>query len=154
MPTPGVGRAARRTAGRCPGLLLVLLGALGCGREPDRLPVYPAGGKVVFDNKPVAGAVVILCPTDPAALRDRHPTATTGPDGTFRLSTYYARDGAPAGEYKVCVSKERTVRNKDGDPEGTGKNLLPERYATPGATSLAARVGPGDNDLGTFSLSP
>ena len=149
MPAPGVGRCAHRCL-----TLLPLLCAAGCARDPDHLPVHPAGGKVVFNNRPVAGAVVILCPTDPAAVRDRHPTATTGPDGTFRLSTYYARDGAPAGEYRVCVNKERTVRNKDGDPEGTGKNLLPEKYAAPETTPLVARVGPGENHLGTHTLTP
>lgn len=126
----------------------------GCSREPEFLPVYPARGKIEYKGRPVAGATVILCPIDAASLKDRHPTGTTGPDGTFVLSTYYSRDGGPAGEYKVCVTKEKIIRNKDGEEEGTGKNLLPMQYANPETTPLKTQIVPGDNDLGTFTLNP
>ena len=85
----------------------------GCG-VPDefRHLVYPSCGVVTKAGTPVANATVIFHPVDPKTIQlpagkkgieIAKPTTTTDKDGKFDLSTYLAKDGAPAGEYKVTV---------------------------------------------------
>ena len=85
----------------------------GCGGPDEfRHLVYPSGGVVTKAGTPVANATVIFHPVDPKTIQlpagkkgieIAKPTTTTDKDGKFDLSTYLAKDGAPAGEYKVTV---------------------------------------------------
>ncbi len=94
-------------------LAAILISSLiGCGESEFRHSVFPASGKITKDGKPVANAIVVFHPTDPNTIRIpegrqgieiANPTTTTDETGAFRLSTYFAADGAPAGEYKVTV---------------------------------------------------
>jgi hypothetical protein len=93
-------------------LVALVLAIAGCGETEFRHAVYPASGKVTQSGKPVANAIVVFHASDPKTIElpegrqgieIANPTTTTDANGDFRLSTYFANDGAPAGEYKVTV---------------------------------------------------
>ena len=99
----GASCVTTRTGRTCAGATwLAACGLLlaGCGGQP--LPTYPAGGKVVFpDGTPLTGGWVEFQPVQAAK-----PVGARGeiqPDGTFRLSTFAAGDGAVEGEHRALV---------------------------------------------------
>src|SRR4051812_19536052 len=96
-------------------VLAACLVAAGCS-DAGRLPVHPAAGQVLLAGKPVAQALVVLHPEDNAAPDPVRPQATAEPDGTFRLSTYETGDGAPAGTYRVTVTRWRSPAKGRGGP--------------------------------------
>lgn len=93
------------------GCLLAL--AIGCGDpRPEGMPeLYPATITVVQDGSPLPGAAVTLLPQD-AALTRWPVGGTTDDSGAVKLHTYSTFPGAPAGTFKVTVSKTVT----EGDP--------------------------------------
>ncbi len=123
----------------------ILLAVAGCGRGENRVPVFPVQGQVLVNGKPAAGAQVVFHPTDKAG-RVR-PSAVVGEDGKFRLTTFAAADGAPAGAYEVTV--ERWVSSNDNP----AVNQLPARYRQARTSGLRATIVAGDNDLPTFKLT-
>lgn len=131
-------------------LFAVAAGALGlasCGRGDGRKPTFPVTGKVLLpDGKPAAHATVVLHPVDTSAA-DVRPHGKVAPDGTFRVGTYGADDGAPAGEYRVTVELYLASPRADEGPS----NRLNPRYAKPEASGLTAHVG-GPTELKTIEL--
>jgi hypothetical protein len=133
------------------GLLLApaLLGAAGCG-GPKRKPVFTTKGTVLLDGKPVANVTVFLHP--PAGEPDPvRPLGMTDAEGVFKLTTYEAHDGAPAGDYVVTLMYEPLdsplVRRKGKKPE------IPAKYTTPETSPLRATVQPRpDNVLDPINL--
>ena len=75
----------------------------GCGSS-GVLPTYQVEGKVVFsDGTPLKGGMVGF----ESITQEGTPLGAQGaigPDGTFRLTTYEAGDGAVAGKHRVLVS--------------------------------------------------
>jgi predicted phosphodiesterase len=112
------------------------------GKVIDRKPTHPVAGKVFFEGVPVPGAQVTLVPAK--AKGKGGPVGVVGPDGSFRISTYQAYDGAPAGEYRVTVVWRE---GSPGGPPPTGPNRLPPRYADPETSGLTATIGPGGTTL-------
>lgn len=66
-------------------------------------PKHPVSGKVVDrrTGKPVGTGAIVLF----ESVKKPHPRSkgVIGPDGTFRLSTDRAADGAFSGEHRVCI---------------------------------------------------
>jgi hypothetical protein len=60
-------------------------------------------------------------------------------DGSFKLTTYKAFDGAPAGEYQIGV-----VWRASGK---TGPSLIPARYNAAAKSGLTATIQAGKNDV-------
>lgn len=83
------------------GLTALLVAAMGCGK--GRIAVK---GIVTLDGVPVEGALVVFFPE---GGKGRPATATTGPDGTFRLGTQSDGDGAIPGAYLALVSKSKPM---------------------------------------------
>lgn len=134
-------------------LLLVMTlgcGVIGCSGNLDRSKVHPVRGKVVFAAPTPAKAMVVFHPvanSDPNAPR---PFATLEKDGTFVLSTFNSKDGAPEGEYTVTVSWELPAKGSDDE---TGPDLLRNTaYAKPDKTPLKATVKSGHNELDAFQI--
>ena len=135
--TPG-----RRRAAALAGLALVALAGCGGGDRP-----YPVHGKLVYkDNdqpvKELAGFDVTF-----TAEKGKTARGTIGADGTFRLTTTRADDGAYPGQYKVTVTQphpnpERRVK---------GKPVVDLVYEDPQKTDLKATVEAKDNTF-TFPL--
>ena len=111
--------------------------------DENRKPVHPVRGKVVSQGKPAAGAFVLFVPlNEPDEAPDPRPRAEVEGDGSFILSTYGDKDGAPAGEYKVTVTW----------PDRETDDRLQGRYADFGAPKLKATIKEGQNDLPAFDL--
>src|SRR5436309_2545576 len=84
--------------------------APGCSKHSDHLAVHPVQGKVLFEGKPIGGALVVLHPLDAGPAQAVRPVAYTKEDGSFAVATYDAGDGAPSGKYVATV--EWLVRPK------------------------------------------
>jgi len=65
--------------------------------------LYPVEGKVLYKGKEIGNVVVTFHPKDGDPIKTHKPSAMTGEDGSFRLTT--AKDnGAAAGEYTVTFA--------------------------------------------------
>ena len=128
------------------------LGVAGCSSSPKagEKPVHPVKGKVLYKGQPAAGAEVLFVPVnEPAQNPDPRPRATVEDDGSFALSTYGDKDGAPAGEYVVLVTWPGKVL-PDGREEPEDK--LFGRYGDRNRPQLRAAVQAGNNELEPFAL--
>lgn len=137
---------------------LVLLLAAGCSSRVDdkwtrmRPPVFPATGIVVYQDKPVAGATVMLeSQSSDEKARGKVAIGHTDSGGRFRVRTYKEYEGAVAGPHRVSVTKFEYVENKPANADPNidypliPKPLLPERYkdfATSGLTATVTEQGP------------
>jgi hypothetical protein len=144
-------------SGRRPGLqwALLLLALAGCGK-PSRS--VPAGGRVMLDGQPIAGAAVLFSPVA-GGVPGR---ATTAEDGSFTLSTFDIGDGALVGVHRVGISKMDVtgfVATEDGlSGKLDGRQiqvraLIPERYMNPATSGLEAEVKRGSGNRFEFGLT-
>jgi hypothetical protein len=118
--------------------------------DENRKPVHPVKGKVLVQGKPAKAAFVLFVPVnEPADAPDPRPRAEADPDGSFALSTYGDKDGAPVGEYIVTVTWPGGVL-PDGREEPADKLL--GRYDNVTKSKLRATVKEGQNDLPPFQL--
>ena len=124
---------------------VLLLGASCSGQRT----VYPVSGKVLYEGKPAAGAVVKFYAEEALEPKFVAPQAIAGDDGSFRLTTYKAEDGAPAGKYAVTVFWAK--RSKGGDEYD--KLLVPPRYLSPETSRLTAVVEEKATELQPFQLT-
>jgi len=129
-------------------LLMALLPACAGNR---RKPVYPVRGQVLVQGKPAAELFVYFRPLDEA---DPDPIIAYGQvdaTGSFQLSTYVAKDGAPAGEYVVTFEWPR-----QGGPtleDFQGPDRLNGRYKDPATSHFRGiRVEKKSNELAPFQL--
>lgn len=137
--------------------------AAGCGGSdvPDFPKTAAVTGTVTQGGKPVDGATVTFIPKGGAAAPSGEggggpypASGTTGPDGTYTLSTFFSpaatEEGAVPGQYAVTVTKAPpAIANAPADhaaghaesaaPKGP-TNLLPKQYASADSTPLSATV--------------
>jgi hypothetical protein len=132
-----------RRLGQLAAFAVVAASLSSCG--PGGPTLYPVTGKVLFEDKPADGALVVLHPPDPNGPK---PSGTAGADGTFKLTTYPHGDGAPAGEYVVLVTWFPPNARELENP----KNKLPNRYADPAQSGLKATVHAGPTELEPIQL--
>ena len=128
--------------------MLLLGGSIalsGCSAKSadGRKAVFPTRGKLLVDGQAPRGALLVLHPANPS-LNDVHPFAHVDPDGSFALSTYRGRDGAPAGDYIATI--EWRVPQFPG-ADGPWPNALPERYARAATSDLRVHVAAEPNEL-------
>lgn len=148
-------------------LLLIGLGCLAtisCGAQNEHgyfkhdEQLFPVEGKVLIAGKPAKNATVIFHREESlvamagigATKLPPNPRGDCDEDGTFRIYTYVAYDGAPAGRYAVTVSwKDPEGRNREDEkyPE-----LAPRRYQNPRTSGLTAEIKTGGNALPVFEL--
>jgi hypothetical protein len=97
-------------------LAIALLTVAGCGK-PDRVPVYPVRGQILYDGKPAVGVQVFLFPTAAPGVPDipMNPRGETGPDGYFSLTTYSDGDGAAEGGYQLVLFWPETTSEREED---------------------------------------
>lgn len=137
-------RARRPAAWALLGLLL----AAGCGPSAPPVALHEVRGRVAFGRQTPVGAQVVLHPRDGAWPHGSLPSATVAEDGSFRLGTFAAGDGAPAGEYVATV--QWFPVDKDGS---VGGNALPGKYAAPHSSPLTVTVQAGANDLPPLEIT-
>lgn len=139
-------RLLGRSTGWALGVTLAALVALaGCSQKKidNRKVVYPVHGKLLVDDQPAPGAMLVLHPVG-GTFESERPVATVGPDGTFELTTYVGKDGAPAGEYIVTAE---WYLSADKDAPGPWPNVIPPKYAKADSSDLRVRVAEGPNEL-------
>jgi hypothetical protein len=129
----------------------------GCG--PREFTCYPVTGKVTVKGLPAAGAVIVFHPQGGSeSLQKLRPHATVQRDGSFELTCYRPRDGAPAGDYKVAVVWEvaelppGAVASDDPESMPEAPDRLGGLYQSPEISKLKATVQPGSNQLEPFAL--
>jgi hypothetical protein len=140
-------------------IVLIACLALACGAcgEPSekRAPLYSASGTVTYQGKPLPGAFILFRKLKPDPDVPS-PTATTGEDGSFDLTTYESKDGAPAGDYVVAISTApMTVVEKKVSLKKSERpvDLLKGRYADLKTSGLKATIKPTSNTLEPFALN-
>ena len=144
-------------------LSLTLALAAGCQRaieKPANLPqLFPLTVTVLQEGTPVPGAFVRLLPDDPAMPWSCGATTDAGGEAVIKTIGQYP--GAPAGRYKVLISKLETPPTTGTDlsnlsvsrkpaapapapPAGTQSvNRIDPKFALPSATPLAIQVAEG-----------
>ncbi len=127
-------------------LLSISLSLLpGCGGETGP-KCHPVEGKIVYQNQPLAEAMVVFHPLTPPIEKTPQPVATTNAEGRFVMTTLRSGDGAPAGEYAITIEL-REPRLVGEEVVRDGPNLLPPKYASPAETPLRHKVVPGKNEV-------
>lgn len=127
----------------------VLTGLSGCGDGAKSAALYPVTGTIMADGKPLASAEVQFIPTGNAQANMVY--GRTDEAGKYSLKTGSGKDGAPAGAYRVTVSKRI---NPDGTPyiptpggpppiESPAKETVAPAQSDPGMTKLTASVSEG-----------
>lgn len=96
---------AWRVTGVIMGAVLALLGA-SCSRQPkvksDHVPTYPVIGEVYVDGQPADKLEIHAIPTTPLSLNGYERALGAVTDmGKFKMHTYDAADGLPAGDYAL-----------------------------------------------------
>jgi len=140
---------------------LVLFGATvlavtGCA--PERPPVYPVKGQLFWKGEPAVGAVVFFQPVLAKEVSGQNPNAErpmgrVGADGSFEISTFGKKDGAPVGQYRVTLVW--TKRKEGGRNEDDEENVLPRHFMDPARSGLPiVEVREGVNVLPPFKLAP
>jgi hypothetical protein len=147
LPLNRMSHAGCRTAAKYPAAM-VLIAAItlaGCSQKKvdNRKAVFPVHGKLLVDNQPAPGALLVLHPVGGSYDAER-PVATVGPDGGFEVTTYVTKDGAPPGEY-IVTAQWYLSANKEAP--GPWPNVIPDKYARPESSDLRVRVAEGSNDL-------
>jgi hypothetical protein len=127
-------------------IAVIALTLASCG--DTRKPVVPVRGKMLFRGKPAEGALVVFNPvgeSDPNAVK---PQGLVSNDGSFEVSTYGEKDGAPAGEYMVTfVWMIENPKNK------TIWSPLPAQFMQPDKSGLRVTIKDGPNELQPFELN-
>lgn len=123
----------------------------GCGESPP--DTAPAGGRVLFNDKPLANASVNFIPENGKAAN-----GVTDSQGKFTLTTFQPNDGAIVGTHKVTVTVVSTEEvpeiipddysytnagTPDDAADGSG---IPEVYADPRSTPLKYEVKGGEDN--------
>ena len=152
-------RPAASRAGALTALPLALALLTGCGDKgvAGRPPVYPVSGQVLYQGKPLEGAFVSFTPTEGGT---HGASGRTDADGRFTLTTFDSGDGAPAGRYRVTVTKAEAVITPDPvNPEANPplkveqKHLIPAKYSSPEKSGLESEVTESGENEFRFELT-
>ena len=128
-------------------VLVIAAMASGCSRKGD-LETAPVSGKVTYRGKAVPTGTVMFVPNaGPAA------TGEIGTDGSYKLTTYSAGDGAVLGTHKVTITALQGMG--DALPEqrnATPPPLVPVKYLSGETSGLTADVKRGSKNEVNFEL--
>ena len=129
---------------------VLLAAALACSCHPGHWrAVFPVTGSVSFRGRPAAGVRVAFHPSRDPRDRGLCPQGVAAADGSFRLTTYTAGDGAPPGEYFVTLYWPAPGPDDDVHVH---PDRLGGRYADPRTTPLIATVPAHAVALDRFDL--
>jgi len=123
-------------------LIMIIACLAGCGNA--RAEPHPVAGKVLFNGRPIAEALVTL-----HSLQNNvtpMPIAYTREDGQFDVSWLGQGDGAPEGEYAVTITWRQLIQQGE-EKVRSGRNQLPANYADPKKTPWRCTIKAGKNVL-------
>jgi hypothetical protein len=126
---------------------LVLSGA-SCSSKEARKPTFAVTGKVLINGKSAEHALVVFHPVGETGEGVLKPRGKVDASGNFKLTTYDADDGAPAGKYRVTV--ELWLRGQS--PDDPPRNYLASKYSKPESSDLEATVGSSPTEIATIEL--
>ena len=131
----------------------------GCSFGPAGPGTVPVSGKVTYDGKPVAAAIVQFKPN--GGEKAEGAVGRTNAEGQFEMTTREF-SGVMPGKYQVTVFKYESTKpankqpaaseneeeaytppNDNARPAPGPKNLLPAKYAQPDKSGLTAEVTVG-----------
>ena len=114
------------------------------GCSSNGVPTYPVRGQVVFaDGEPVKFGRVEFY----HAGHDLTSSGTIQSDGSFQLSTYSERDGAPAGSHDVVVTQIIMMGQAGVTPHDHGRHVS-QQYSKYETSDLQFEVTPTrDNEF-------
>jgi len=139
---------------------LLLLGLAGCpGGGARELPdLVPVSGAVTLDGEPLSGAEVTFMPA--GSTPGGACYGSTDASGRYEMTGDATHKGAPAGEFKVAITKWVMEDGSDFQPEEGvspidvgAKNLLPPKFGDEAETELKATVPAGGSDGINFELT-
>ncbi len=114
--------------------------------------VHPVKGRAVMEGQPMAGAHLVLYPNSgskiPAGITAR---GTVADDGTFELSTFAPKDGAPTGEFVVTVVWSKPVI-VDGETQ-SGPSLVSAVYSKPDSSPLRIKIASDAKELAPIEIN-
>ncbi|HEY4259349.1 MAG TPA: hypothetical protein VGM98_04290 [Schlesneria sp.] len=120
---------------------LLTTGLMGCGGLQSPSGIVPVSGVVIYNDVPVADAVVTFIPE-----KGPKATATTDTDGQFKLTTTLPNDGAVKGVHQITI--ELMEPADPAKPYAMRKSLLPEKYASLKDSGLKETIsGPATLEL-------
>jgi hypothetical protein len=111
-------------------------------------PPYPVSGQVLVNGQPATGVRLVFYHQGDWGKTGLAPQAWTEEDGSFVLETYSAKDGAPAGDYRVRAEWPAYRRGKNWGPDKFGN-----KYAKAETSGLTAHVENRSNKLPPFELT-
>lgn len=124
-------------------LIAMSCGLAGC----ERPAVHPVVGKLTVGGQSAAYAFLAFHPLAEGGAGARLAVGTAAADGTFRLTTFAAGDGAVAGEYAVTVVWPDTSIPRDECADPVAHDRLNGQFANSTKTPLRATVRPGPNEV-------
>jgi hypothetical protein len=141
------------TATWCVGLLAVTLSGCGTGGE---FGVAPVSGKVTHQGQPVTGGSLVFAPvpsSDGSAKVGKPAAGEVQSDGSYKLSTYAASDGAVVGKHRVRYSPPqmplppgKTLQPGEGLPPSPFDGLVPKE--------TQVDVKKGNNEIAIELVAP
>jgi hypothetical protein len=96
-------------------------------------------GQVKVGGEIPEGALIVFYPSKPGGAEEIRPSAKVKSDGSFKLTTYDADDGAPAGEYVGTVQWNKLI--KKGSDSVAGPNVVPKEYQSRDTSPWRITVG-------------
>ena len=142
---------------------ILCLCAIVCGcskgpKKPADLPkLNPTSATVTYDDgTPIENATVALLSSDTGG-RTWNLTGVTDATGKIIFKTDGNWDGAPAGEYRVIVTKEISEMEKSNEVGGseTLKGItryVDQKYNNPNTSGLTATVTDGQENTFEFKV--
>lgn len=129
--------------------VIFFIGCHGRQRPADLPALYPVELTMTQENKPLADADVVLFARGDSGKWV--PGGTTNAAGKVRLKVSGQYDGAPIGQYHVCVTKldvgQVDARNEMVRTRPKSYRLVEEKYASPETTPLQIEISKGKNQL-------
>ena len=119
--------------------LAVLACLVGCGEGKTA----PVNGRVKLKDGSDGSVLAGYSLTFEAEGGKTSAVGEVDRDGTFKLSTFGANDGAMPGKYRVAINPPN---NPDPDKPPT-KSKLHAKYANLDSSGLTAEVKPGQNNI-------
>lgn len=126
-------------------LIILMMGAAGCGEKLDRPDLVQVTGAVTYNDKPLPQGVIVFLPAK------GRPASGAIKDGQIVDVTTYDKtgDGIAPGAYQVTV---QSLDKPGADMYTATKSLIPTRYNDPVKSGLTADIKPGDNSPLKFEL--
>ncbi len=123
-----------------------LVSCLGCG--PNRPATAPVHGRVTYNGRPVVAGTIVFQPT-----HGRPAMGEIQPDGSYKLTTFDAGDGALLGKHTVTIDARRNPKpppmegTEAAGPPPKVEWLVPQEYSNPNSSPLTAEVKSGKNTI-------